>query len=83
MYEKVIVLRRHKTHKHHWTLNSEEHGEVLYLTAKEHGYTHGTTNQMEDDLAIRREIIFELAQVIPIQEIPSIIADCMDKIRAI
>ena len=81
MYEKILYLSRNKTHKHHWTLNSEEHGEVIYLTSKEHGYTHGITNTMVDELAIRREIIFELAQVIPIQEIPSIIAACMDEIK--
>ena len=81
MDEKAIYRRRNKTHKHHWTLNSEENGETIYMTSKEHGYTHGITNRMVDEMAIRREIIFELARVISIREMPSVIADCMDEIK--
>ena len=66
-------------HPHHWTLNHLEDGEVFNLSPKEHSRVHGLENNMAESMAIKREIIFELAKVIPVKKIAGVIDMCWDK----
>jgi hypothetical protein len=65
--------KKEKMHPHHWTLNHLEDGEIIHLSPKEHGWVHGIENHMAESMAIKREIIFELAKEIPPKEIAGVV----------
>ena len=69
--------RKDVEHKHHWTLNHEEDGEIQMLSMNEHGKIHGITNTLSDEMSIRRDIMFALAEKIPLERMNDVLEEVL------
>lgn len=72
------MLKR-KCDNHHWTLNPLEDGERQTLSKEEDDKIQGLINWCSDELSIRREIIYELCKVIPLEDTIRVLGNVYSK----
>jgi hypothetical protein len=81
MKQKIAGCERTRIHKHHWTLNKLEDGEMMELSAENHAKIHGLVVTITPEMSIRREIIFELAKKIPRDKHIEVLTEVVTKIK--
>ena len=65
--------------KHHYTLNHFEDAEVIIISKKEHDRTTGNAKTLSNEMSIRRDIMYELLKVIPLDEMNEVLEETIEE----